>query len=473
MPMKIIRPIFYLLTAIHVVSCTHKGSAGRACIVAKSVPPYVIVNAGESQVATTQETVDSCGSQADYVQPETDSAEHVADMVLDAMESRNRSSSRSRAESRQDSAAVAHHDRAKFGPRIPDRGHRAHHSAGIFQRRAGSFHHPAGHSPRAAGRASYVTSLFGYDEESANAALYASAVQRSGEMPADLAKLEITETMAGKIWGKLDSRENLERVKVLAEKHPNACFLLGIAYEDGLIVQKSWRAATTWYERALANKYELAREHYAESAYQVALLCRDDKEERASWYKKSAEAGHKEAMCAWGICLWRGRGVVPNPFEAVSMFRQSARMGCRDAQFMLGLAYWEGRGVLRNYPKAVAFFTQTKDQGDVLSLYYLGRAHERGLGTPQNAEQAEKYYQMAAENGHAGASCALGNLYYSGRIAGAKQEDAVKWYKMAAENNNREALHRLVSIYTNGCSGISPNAALAAVYRQRLRSNRR
>ena len=460
---KIISSFFYLLVAIHVVSCTHNGSAGRACIVTKLSAPDVPVRESESPAGS--------------VQPASDSAVGAADRVLDAMESRNRSASavRAEAEPRKRPAAVAHYDRVKIGPRPAARAHQGHFRphAGHFHRSAARSYHQGGHITRPSGRLLSATRPFGYDEESAKASLYASAVQQGGGMPADLAELEITETMAGKIWGELDSREKLERVKVLAEQYPNACFLLGIAYEHGLIVQQSWRAATIWYERALAKKYELAREHYAEGAYQVALLCRDDKKERASWYKKSAEVGHKEALCSWGICLWRGIGVAPDPAAAMELFRQSAHKGCCDALFMQGIAYWEGRGVLRNYPQAIVFFTQAKERGDIHSLYYLGLAHEHGIAVPRNAGQAEKYYQMAAENGDANACCALGNMYYNGSLGVPNQKNAVLWYGKAAASNHREALQRLVRIYTHGCPGIPPSAALASEYRQRLQSKMR
>jgi len=303
-----------------------------------------------------------------------------------------------------------------------------------------------------------------------NAHSYAEAVQQGREMPADLAKLEITDEMAGIIWGMLDSMRNLRRVEQLAEKHPNASFLLGYAYEHGLIVKQDWSKAASWYSKARAGEYKIDEKHYAECAYQAALVCEKGSRERFSWYEVSAALGHKEAQCALGICLMEGRGAPqPDPESAVQWFKESAGQGCKDAQFMLGRAYWEGRGVLRNYPKAVELFTQAKAQGDVDSLYYLGRAHEHGIVVPRNVEEARKLYMMAAVEGHADACCALGNMYYNGSLGEANPVEAVAWYGKAANKGNVEAVLRLANIYERGFRGIPPNTRLAKRYRARAK----
>ena len=52
------------------------------------------------------------------------------------------------------------------------------------------------------------------------------------------------------------------------------------------------------------------------------------------WYRKAAEAGHKDAQYELGMCYLRGEGVPKDDYTAYCWFKESGHNGHADGQYL-------------------------------------------------------------------------------------------------------------------------------------------
>ena len=52
------------------------------------------------------------------------------------------------------------------------------------------------------------------------------------------------------------------------------------------------------------------------------------------WYRKAAEAGHKDAQYELGMCYLRGEGVPQDDYTAYCWFQKSGHNGHADGQYL-------------------------------------------------------------------------------------------------------------------------------------------
>lgn len=242
---------------------------------------------------------------------------------------------------------------------------------------------------------------------------------------------------------------------------PNACFALGVAYENGCHVPQDWVQAARWYGLAHDAGYAPACAYYAPAAY-MAGLSTDDRYSAALWFRKAAECGHAAAQCALGVC-YAEAGDLTN---ALHWYMLAAEQGMSDAQYNLGWCYLYGEGVAADAAEAVRWFRQAAEQGDDLAQYYLGRAYELGEGVPQDYAEAVRWYRWAVEHGNDAAQCALGHCYAQGRGVGQDWSRAVYFYQLSAEQDRTEAMLALSHCYEQGL-GVPQDAARAQQWRRR------
>ena len=242
---------------------------------------------------------------------------------------------------------------------------------------------------------------------------------------------------------------------------PNACFALGIAYENGCHVPQDWVQAARWYGLAHDDGYAPACAYYAPAAY-MAGLSTDDQHSAALWFRKAAECGHAAAQCALGVCYAEAGDLI----NAVSWYTKAAEQGMSDAQYNLGWCYLYGEGVEADATESVRWFYLAAEQGDDLAQYYVGRAYELGEGVSQDYAEAVRWYCWAVEQGNAAAQCALGHCYAQGRGVEQDWSRAVYFYQLSAEQERTEAMLALSHCYEQGL-GVAQDAAWAQHWRQR------
>jgi len=163
-------------------------------------------------------------------------------------------------------------------------------------------------------------------------------------------------------------------LRLLAEqRHPDAQFLLGLAYGSGLGV----------------------------------IL---DRQQALRWYQRAAEQGHIDAQYNMGVAYATGRGVAVNATKAAGWYRRAALQGSTEAQFNLGLLYANGIGVPKNMLQAGHWWYEAALLGDAASQYALGLMFVRGDGVPQDIDKGVHWWYLAASQGFELAQNALHRL---------------------------------------------------------------
>jgi hypothetical protein len=116
------------------------------------------------------------------------------------------------------------------------------------------------------------------------------------------------------------------------------------------------------------------------------------------WWKLSAEQGCADAQADLGaMCLvkkWVFFG--DNKKEAIKWFRLSAEQGHDRGQMGLGISYLDGEGVSKDYKEATKWFRLAAEQGNARGLFFLGNMYELGRGVPVNFNEAVKWYRLAS-----------------------------------------------------------------------------
>ncbi len=167
------------------------------------------------------------------------------------------------------------------------------------------------------------------------------------------------------------AQENVGRLRELAEDGlPEAMFLLGAAYADGLGFP-------------------------------------EDDEAAAQWYRKAADRQHALAMNNLGWAYDYGNGVQQNLDEAVAWYEKAVEFGFTPATNNLAWLYENGRGVEKDPEKAAYWYRKGAEGGNPLSMVHLADLYQRGEGVPKDEHLAGFWFAEAADRGDAAASASL------------------------------------------------------------------
>jgi len=111
---------------------------------------------------------------------------------------------------------------------------------------------------------------------------------------------------------------------------------MGVLFADGLAVERDYRKAAAWYERA-------ARQGHGEAMFNLGFLhyrgaggLAADWRKAALWLSRAADAGHGYAAALVGPLYGQGKGVAPNPSKAKTYCLQGAEAGIASAQYDAG-----------------------------------------------------------------------------------------------------------------------------------------
>lgn len=189
--------------------------------------------------------------------------------------------------------------------------------------------------------------------------------------------------------------------------------LLGILYEDGDGVERSYSEAVRLYRMA-------SDADDVDAPYFLAWM-----------YKE-------------------GKGVPPSLQEAFRLFEKAANLGNHSAQISLGLAYEYGEGVAESYSKAIECYRNAAEGGKARGWWYIGTMYMEGKGVEQSPDTAVNLFRRAAELGDDLAMQTLGDMYRTGDVLDQSYKDSYEWYMKAAENGCEEAMFNLGLFYEHG-----------------------
>lgn len=206
-------------------------------------------------------------------------------------------------------------------------------------------------------------------------------------------------------------------------------FLAYAAIAQATVVGES---ETEWDEETLQRLYELATEkENPEAMYLLGTIfdqgigVSQNYQEAFKWYQRAADRGHGEAMNCLGVLYTLGDGVPKDYAEALSWYGKAVEHGSVSAMNNIATLYYHGLGVERSYTDAAEWFQLAADSGNPRAMNSLGEMYHKGVGVTQSYPTALTLFQRSARQGYAPAMVNLGDMHASGE--GVKK-DSVRAY---------------------------------------------
>ncbi|KAF9311506.1 hypothetical protein BG003_007341 [Podila horticola] len=184
---------------------------------------------------------------------------------------------------------------------------------------------------------------------------------------------------------------------------------LGTAYARGKGVEQNDELAVQWYLKSAAQGFSEAQERLEEMYSQGrsdVLGEDDDAETLRKLREKADERRDPTAQHCLGRIYEYGRyGVERSFFEAASWYRKVAQQGSRDAQYDLARLCWNGNGVpdQQSREEAVLWYQKAAEHGHVKAQGFLGGLYAQGDGVEQSDDAAISWLRKAASQGDAAA----------------------------------------------------------------------
>ena len=169
---------------------------------------------------------------------------------------------------------------------------------------------------------------------------------------------------------------------------PQAQFLLGMKFENGVGADPDPGKAVEWFRRAAEGGHALAQYRLA-SALREGRGVERNIAKAATWYRRAAENGIPEAAFNLAFILEKGlAGTVDAP-GAARWYRKAAEAGLAQARFNLGVLHAEGRGVERDLVEARIWFGCAAAAGQPVAESYGQRVDAKLDAAQRSAARTE------------------------------------------------------------------------------------
>lgn len=177
----------------------------------------------------------------------------------------------------------------------------------------------------------------------------------------------------------------------------------------------------------------------------------------ASFYKKYADKGDKEAMYNLADCYINGTGGVSQDYNsAAEWLTKAAKKNYAPAQVKLAYCYIYGAGVLKDYKQAWDLAQKAAKQNNAGANYLISQMCKEGMFVKQSDAGYLQYLTKAAELGDDDAQAELARLYLYGNekpYVAQNMRKGLDLYYKAAEQNNGEALLQIGCFTRDGLDG--------------------
>ncbi|MDE0335520.1 MAG: tetratricopeptide repeat protein [Defluviicoccus sp.] len=157
---------------------------------------------------------------------------------------------------------------------------------------------------------------------------------------------------------------------------PQAQFLLGMKYDNGVGADPDPGRAVDWFRRAAEGGHALAQYRLA-SALNEGRGVERNVAGAASWYRRAAENGIPEAAFNLAYILDKGLAGAADAAGAAKWYLMAAEAGLGQAQFNLAVLHAEGRGVARDPVEAWIWFSCAVAAGLPNAERYLRRVDKK------------------------------------------------------------------------------------------------
>ena len=149
------------------------------------------------------------------------------------------------------------------------------------------------------------------------------------------------------------------------------CYFRGQGAEQHTALGLAWLTSAFELADDVDAAHELAK-LYEYGTYNVEI----DLYAAATYFGKSAEGGHVEAMAEYAMCWELGCGVEQNDELALEWYIRAANEGHVTSKYSVGEAFEEARGVPQSDEEACLWYYKAAVLGDVDSKKALKRLHD-------------------------------------------------------------------------------------------------
>ena len=183
----------------------------------------------------------------------------------------------------------------------------------------------------------------------------------------------------------------------------DARYMLGICYENGYGISKSYPRAIHWYKMVgynigndLRPKNKASKDKINKEIDKLLdeLDNRKIAPEVVDCLIDAAESGDVEAQkYLMGLYQYGDRHMKPDEEKAAYWAERAAENGDTEAMDQLGRMYYYGQGVERNFRKGLDLMEMAAEHGSASSAYHIGRHYEKMTAN----KTAAKWFRLYAE----------------------------------------------------------------------------
>lgn len=119
-------------------------------------------------------------------------------------------------------------------------------------------------------------------------------------------------------------KQNIKQVQIA--RHPINEFNLGVKYDEGKGVPRSYPVAKKWYEKAALKGFAPA-EYNLGVMYKLGHGVKQDYRMAAEWIKKAADQGYSKAYFSLANMYYNGDGLPKDRKKALVWYRKSCADG--------------------------------------------------------------------------------------------------------------------------------------------------
>lgn len=209
-------------------------------------------------------------------------------------------------------------------------------------------------------------------------------------------------------------------------------YCLGIAYRDGIGVEKHRLSALRWLNRAAT-----AGNSRAQFALGRMFVEQQRWDQATQWLERAAQSGNADAANALGEMLFDGRGVKADRARALVLFQQATKAGHVLGELNLGMAQISTRAA--PVKTGLNHVAAAAGKGEPRAMYELGELLLTGVKAPPTRGSASvSIIVKAAQSGYTLAQLRAADLFETvlADSSGAEQE-AEHWYREATKSSDK------------------------------------
>ncbi len=223
--------------------------------------------------------------------------------------------------------------------------------------------------------------------------------------------------------------------------------IIGIAYKDGIGVQKDMDLSIQWLTKAsdhgnIKAKVELA------NIYRKGIGVSRNMEQAIYWYESAAHCGDPNSMLQLGLIYRDGIGVEKSSALSNKWLDLFSKQQLMNSEFTL--AEIIKQSFSGNNQKCFEWYKKAADLGHVRSINIVANHYKEGDLVLPNLSERTKYYRSAYKKQDPSATYELAMMYYKGDGVEQNYEIAYNLMKSATKFGNMKAAYQMAIMCYKG-----------------------